>query len=247
MKICLYTISDFSKHAIDCIDLLISSINSKNNNQSYDFYILTNNSNHKNNKYKTIIDSSINTNYIGYLKYSYSIPQGYDYYIYLDSDILFFDSLTSLICDNKDFSIVRENCIIDSNKEWFYFEHVPTHEQTLLKNSQALNAGSFAFSSDHKEKIFSIYDTYKKYFTMNILSNAKLEQSIYNFVLNKQSNYTLDNCYDITDTTLLFASKKQPSNDKKLYHFCGYTNEMTTKYISMRNFMTKLNLLDKKY
>lgn len=233
MKICLYTISNFSIGAISCINLLLKSLSY--NNYS-DFFII---SNYIDNScpYNIILDTKNNSNYIGYLKYSPNIPKGYDYYIYLDSDILYFDSLESLISPDKSFSVVKENCLIKENKDWFYFKHIhSTYEEKLIENCSALNAGSFAFNSEQINNIQSVYYYYQKYKNNDIMHNAQLEQSIYNFIIHRQTKYSLDNCYDLTDKTLLFASQKQQEQTKKLYHFCGFSNEMLSKYKNMKNF-----------
>lgn len=234
MKICLYTISNFGTKAIDCIDLLLNSIST---NSVYDFFIISNILNIECN-YKVVIDTSIDSNYIGYLKYSSCIPKEYDYYIYLDSDILCFDSLESLVSFDKDFSITKENSLVYTH-EWYYYQYVNNQDSIPLQKAQALNAGSFAFSYNQFDKISTIYDYYKKYQNNDLLHNVKLEQTIYNYVLNKQSSYTLQNCYDITDKVQLFASKTVPQSDKTLYHFCGFTNEMNTKYHYMKDFYDK--------
>lgn len=237
MKICLYTVSNFNSGSLDCINLLISSITDNN----YTFYILSNNSSpYSNTNHNIVYDTEVASDYVGYLKYSPSLPKDYDYYVYLDSDILFFDTISSLICINKEFSIVREKCLVSENKEWFYFNYLSDKEDIYkTQNAQALNAGSFAFRNDQFAVIEKIYNYYKTHHNHNTNHNVRLEQSIYNFVINKQSDYTLQNCYDITDKTLLFASGKDKINNKTLYHFCGYTNEMITKYNNMKVFYDK--------
>lgn len=236
MKICLYTVSNFNPGSLDCINLLIDSIT----DNDYNFYILSNNTFYSNTNYNIVYDTTIVSDYVGYLKYSPNIPKDYDYYVYLDSDILLFDKISSLVCANKEFSIVREKCLVSENKEWFYFNHILDREDIYkIQNAQALNAGSFAFRHDQFSVIEKIYTYYKTYHNHNTNHNVRLEQGIYNFVINKHSDYQLKNCYDITDKAVLFASNKEFIDNKTLYHFCGYTNEMITKYNNMKAFYDK--------
>jgi len=231
MKILLYTISDFKPYSVECINLLLSSIEG---DMHYDFAVISNNKSKIDTNLDIILDTDLNSRYVGYLKYSPKIPTTYDYYIYLDSDILYFDKISNLLPISKNFTIVQENNQINKN-DWYYFKYLKDPEEDLiLQNSKAVNAGSFAYSKNNLEAIKEIYYLYKTYYQNNMFHDVQLEQSIYNYIVNKTNNFDLSNCKDITDTTLLFASNKQPRSDKKLYHFCGFTNEMESKYRSMK-------------
>jgi hypothetical protein len=234
MKILLYTISDFKPFALECIELLLKSIIQ---DIDYDFIILSNSLPKIFTNFNVIIDDTKTSNYIGYLKYSPKIPKNYDYYIYLDSDILYFDKISKLLPINKNFTIVKENSRILKN-DWYYFHYIDTQDDYVLQQSEAMNAGSFAFYKDKCSYISEIYELYKKFTHINNTchSNAKLEQSIYNYVINKMNNFDLSHCHDITDQTILFAANKKPEDNKKLYHFCGFTNEMESKYRKMKIF-----------
>jgi hypothetical protein len=230
MKICLYTITDFSEGAVECIDLLLNSIVKDIN---YDFYILTNLE--KKSKYSTIKDDSLD-GYLGFLKYSPQIPNYYDYYIYLDSDILYFDTISSLLPIDKKFTIVTENMNIGTH-EWFYFKNIDDPKQdSILQNCRALNAGSFVFRNDHLFTIHNIYNFYKKYYINNVSHDVKLEQTIFNHIIYQYLDYSLSECNDITHKTQLFASGEKQISNKVLYHFCGFTNEMNSKYKNMKHF-----------
>jgi hypothetical protein len=233
MKILLYTISDFKPFADQCINLMLSSINF---DISCDFLVI---SDKQYANYPIIVDNNLNSNYIGYLKYSLNLPSNYDYYIYLDSDILYFDKISKLINNNNLFSIVKEDYIINSH-EWFYFKHIEdTIDQTKIQKCYALNAGSFCFHNSKLKNIHNIYYLYQKYFTQNIHENAKIEQSIFNYIIHKITNYSLKDCYDLTPSVELFASNKSIKPNKTLYHFCGFSNEMSNKYICMKDFYDK--------
>jgi len=84
-----------------------------------------------------------------------------------------------------------------------------------------------------------MYETYHSTKKNNIDHDVRLEQSIFNLFINLQSNYTLSNCYDITNIVELFASEKNPMSNKKLYHFCGFSNEMSSKFYYMKEFYDK--------
>jgi hypothetical protein len=238
MKIFLYTISDYKPYSIDCINLLLSSIEF---DIDYDFFIISNNENSVQHNYQTIIDKNeLSKQYIGYLKYSPLIPKNYDYYVYLDSDILYFNQLSKIFNIEYNFSIVKENSNI-SDHDWYYFKyHSLNNEDTnKLKNSSALNAGSFAIKGSEISILDQIYNLYKITFNNDLAHDVRLEQSIYNYVLHNNNCYDLKKCYDITETVQLFASKTAQLPNKKLYHFCGFTNEMQSKYIHMKDFYDK--------
>lgn len=232
MKVLLYTISDFKPYSIECIDLLLRSIIT---DIYYDFAIISNQSTHISTNHNIIVDNNINHSYI-YLKYSKQIPKNYDYYIYLDSDILYFDKISKLLPLYKQFTIVKENMKIEKNP-WFYYPfNIDPIEDELIQNSEAINAGSFAYNNNQLSIIHTIYDMCIKHHNDDPLHNAKLEQSSFNYIVNKNNNFDLSNCYDITDATMLFASNKKPDTNKVLYHFCGFTGEMITKYVNMKKF-----------
>lgn len=232
MKILLYTISDFKPFSLECIDLLLSSITK---DICYDFCIISNTAidNHST-KHNILIDSELKSNYIGYLKYSPKIPPDYDYYIYLDSDILYFDKLSKLIRLDKKYTLVYENEKINRNP-WWYFHHSGS-DTTLLEKSQAINAGSFCFAKSEYPILKDIYNTYANHITDDVHSNAQLEQSIFNYYIYNYTNFETHYVYDISSFAQLFASNYPIQNDKKLYHFCGFTNEMASKYIRMKKF-----------
>jgi len=237
MKLLLYTISDLGADSIRCIDLLLSSIVY---DIEYDFYIISNKPSPNRITHNLIIDDVLPSNYIGYLKYSEKLPDNYDYYIYLDSDILYFDKLSELIDRTKEFSVVTENYIV-GDSEWFYFKYHDLDKPNTInfKKSNALNAGSFAFNRSSKNTVHKAHSLYRKYHNNDIDHDVKLEQCIFNYIIHSNTNYTLDNCFNITNTVELFASNKSPKENKKLYHFCGFTNEMGSKYQSMKEFYDK--------
>lgn len=234
MKIVLYTISDFKEKSIDCIKLLLSSMIE---DIDYDFYVITNKSNIEC-EFDTLHDCSTNK-YVGYLKYATNLfSKTYDYYIYLDSDILYFDKLSKLLPQKPQeiFSIVKEENTKVKDSDWYNFQYGPEEEMSIIRNLPALNAGSFAFRHDKKDSLFEAYELYHRYANKNIAHDVKLEQSIYNYTIYKNINFDLLNCHDLTTITKLFATNSTQQKEKTLYHFCGFSNKMTDKFTNMKNF-----------
>lgn len=225
MKILVYTVSDFKANALDCIKLMLSSFNKIN----FDFKIITNNIAYK--EYEDVIYDEFQSEYVGFLKYSKNIPSGYDRYIYLDSDILYFGNVEDLFSD-KNYSCVIEK--LPMNHEWFLYKN---HEEKYLKSIEKLNgfnAGSFSFKNINF--LSQIREAFEPYVTQNVHADARLEQSSFNFVLSKEINFNIDNINNLTEITQLFADTANYSDQKKLYHFCGFSNEMSSKFFKMKKF-----------
>ena len=156
-----------------------------------------------------------------YTKYTELLPDTYDYYIYLDSDILFFDKLESIISD-KDYSIVTEKKIGQiKDNPWFAYRNATNEEKLDFTKIAPINAGTFAFSK------FTIFTQF------SAIENVQFEQSCFNYSIYKLCGINYDSCYDISDKIELFA---KTITNKQVYHFCGFTNEMASKYIRMKNF-----------
>lgn len=231
MKILLYTISDLKPDSLECIDLLFSSIYF---DIPVDFAIVTNSD--IKTKYYTIIDNSNSTNYIGYLKYSDKIPKDYDYYIYLDSDILYFGNVSDLIDINKDFMIVVEHQFGNIHSSgWHNFE---MGDKSITKDKLCINAGSFSIKKNYLFMFDEIRGLYEQYHKEDTNYNVKLEQSLFNYVFYKTiKDDKLENrAIDLHDTTSLFAQKYPLSKEKKLYHFCGFQNSMSKKLENMKKY-----------
>jgi hypothetical protein len=228
MKTLVYTVSDFSKSALGCIEYLHRSLKHKNDN--FDFSIVTNQP-IKNSTFDLIYDDN-NSPYVGFLKYSKNIPTGYDRYVYLDSDILFFESLDNAFSPHAN-SFVREDCSMEN--EWF---NSAFDNKDELHKYKAINAGSFSFSSiDFLDGIRKIF---KSKITNDALSDAKLEQSSLNRFL--VENKILESPYnDFSNLVQLHVNPYHNYPGKTIYHFCGYSGGMTDKYDKMTTFLRKGN------
>ena len=232
MKILCYTITDFKQGSLECIDLLYSSL-LLNNHDNFDFYVVSNIKPAFKIKYPLILASDLKSFNIIYTKYTELLPDTYDYYIYLDSDILFFDKLESIISD-KDYSIVTEKKIGQiKDNPWFAYRNATNEEKLDFTKIAPINAGTFAFSK------FTILNYIRSIFLNNIftqfsaIENVQFEQSCFNYSIYKLCGINYDSCYDISDKIELFA---KTITNKQVYHFCGFTNEMASKYIRMKNF-----------
>lgn len=227
MKTLLYTISDFSFKAKECIELMYNSINQT---KDFDFVVVTNNKNYPKNL-PVIVDDS-NINYIGDLKYSSKIPEGYSRYIYLDSDILFFGSINELY-DDREYSLVFE-LGKPMSLEFFSYPFSDNNHKIIEKNLTGINAGTFSFKNYYflkevREKINNIK-------LNNDHLSARYEQSAFNYVISKSVNYNFSLIKDLTPITSLFAQNNPYNENKKIYHFCGFNGNMVSKYNLMEKF-----------
>lgn len=239
MKTLLYTVSDFKPLAAECIDLLFSNIE-KSKTCDIDTCVVTSELHLpkdlvSNYRYKIITDNFY-SNYIGFLKYSKNIPLGYDSYIYLDSDILYFGRPEELISEDKDISIVFEN--LKMSNEWFKYQNIKSKNyDAFFEGVNGINAGSFCFKDVSFLK--NVRDLFEPYIANDVHKDARLEQSSFNFAICKYTNFDLSKCFDISSMVQLFASDFPFSDQKKLYHFCGFSNEMRSKFFKMKFFLNE--------
>jgi hypothetical protein len=231
MKFCIYTVSDFSEKSSECIDLLYDSLLKKNKLNTFDFYIVTN-KNIKNNKYK-IIQESINSHYIGWIKYTENLPDGYDFYLYLDSDILFYENVENIF-RKKQISIVYE--MLPMSNIWFSSSIANYEEKMQMSQLKGVNAGTFCY--ENKEFIKEINKLIKiEYYTENIYTQAQIEQSTFNYKIFNILKTDKQIINDITSTVSLHANDLV--KNKYIYHFCGFNGKMEDKYVRMKKFISK--------
>lgn len=242
-KYLVYTISDLRESSINCIDLLYQSLIQLNNN--FDFYVITNNINYNNftfsNNYNIIYDDVINSSYIGWLKYTDKLPDNYEYYFYLDSDILCYENLENLISNGKNISLVKEVENLMSY-EWFSYPFASIDDKCIFNAINGINAGSFVFTN--KDFLKQVLENKYKSIDIDkadIEYQAKFEQSCFNhacfnFLLNKEY-------HDITSLVQLRPNGE--INEKKIYHFCNWQGFMDGKYSRMKGFHEKyINVLN---
>jgi hypothetical protein len=181
--------------------------------------------------FNVIIDP-IERAYVGFLKYSPRVPSGYDRYLYLDSDILFFDKVNSFFLE-KPFSVVLES--LPMSNEWFnYFRSGEDFSQY-----SGINAGSFGFYD--YSFLARVRKLFEPFVSGDVHRDARLEQSSFNYAVLKTIGGDFSLLEDFSPQSLLFAQSDSPLN-KKLYHFCGFSNEMSSKYYKMKQIYDKYAL-----
>ena len=226
MKILVYTVSDFKPNAIDCIKLLYDSLKCKNKN--FDFLIISNKHPDKECPFDYVIDTDFNS-WVGFLKFSSLLPEGYDKYIYLDSDVLFFEKLDDLI--KKD-CIAEE--VVSMGEKFFCYNGSTAQEKEEMKTMVGINSGTYCFSN--REFASDIQKLFKEKIINDVVENLLLEQSSFNYYIFKKRKEGKE-----FKKILVQFHCTIDSYDKniKIYHFCGFSNEMSSKYIRMKNFYEK--------
>lgn len=231
--ILLYTVSDFKEGSIECIDMMLSHIKG-----DFDFAIVSNKD--VDCGHKVYVDDS-GGNYIGFLKYSKEIPSGYDQYVYLDSDILFFGDI-NLLFDEKPLSITQEPRLMsepcEQGRHWFKYPIDITKEyDEKSSHFLGINAGSFGFKDiSFLEKVRNLFEPYK---SDRIMDNAIFEQASFNYAVCKETDFDLSKAFNFRETCVFHAHNYRFSETHKLYHFCGFDNSMLGKKQKMENFLNE--------
>ena len=237
-KVFIYTVSDFKPGSIECIEMLFSTL-LKENNENVELNIITNNNRpykEIDKRIKIIEDNNENGNkWVGFLKFSDKIPRGYSYYVYLDSDILYYGKSSDLFDINCDFTIVREGRVPMIN-EWFFYKKSTQEEFVKMSKLIGLNSGTFAYKDiNFLERVRKLYENET---ASDALSNGKLEQASFNYAICKEIDFTIDNrVLDLSDKALLHATGKQFNKEKTIYHFNSFTNTMNRKVDKMKAFL----------
>lgn len=233
MKILVYTVSDFSPGADSCINMLFDSMKL---DAETDFKVIA--TKHVGGKFKhEVIIAPLPKGYPGFLKSSELVPAGYDYYIYLDSDIFCFGNPRDLIDPAKDFSIVFEDRpMID---RWYAYDKAPREDKLKMEKILGMNAGNFCFRDiAFLEQIRRLWHPWVQYGSSTGI-DARLEQSSFNYALAKAVDFDLTKCHDLTPVAQLQAAIHQYTPSKHLYHFTGAPNTMAGKAYVMGEFLKK--------
>jgi len=231
MKYLVYTVSDFTDYAEECIAYLYESIINNNDASIFDFCIVSNNKNLKSN-FDIIFDDN-NSSYIGWSKYTKKLPNGYDGYLYLDSDILFNEKIKNMF-GQYDNSVVCESQQMAS--PWFMFSLSSEEEKKEMSKINGFNAGTFAFKKkDVLIEISNICDRIKNK-NFNTIQQACTEQTCFNYwIFNCLKKKILFN--NLTRMVQLHVTEKQ--ENKSVFHFCGFTGNMKDKYERMKKFIER--------
>lgn len=237
-KIFIYTVSDFKNKAVECIEMMFAPF-LKQNDENIKLAIIANKKCDIliNEKIEVIIDNDINSSkYIGFLKYSKNIPNGYRYYLYIDSDILLLGNKEILTNTEFEYTIVQEEWLKMTN-HWHCYKYCTAEEFKKMSNLNGINAGTFGYKDI---KFLSLVrNLHSKYITNNLIENAMLEQSSFNYAICKKLNFNLENVLNLTNKTCFFAQDRCFDKEKIIYHFNGFSNQMESKYQMMKNFLYK--------
>lgn len=230
-----YTISNLTDDANLCSELLLQSLHNKIPNLNFKI-IVPSSSDQNFCKHKKLSNYIIPINLNEYsnqhlfgLKFHRNIFElPYDYFVYLDSDILYF----------------LNNLPIDFNKNYFCYDRATINNKFFSAvwppdfkidiSSKGINAGFFMLN---KETGFKLYD----FMIDNFYSRRRIkiwyEQSMFNLFIYKNLTSNDVNWFDFSNNIILFADHNTPFIDNKLYHFCGQLCQMNSKYHRMKNFL----------
>lgn len=234
-KTLIYTGSDMRDSSLRCVDLLHSSIRRHNDEENTDFLVVSNKKPTKTIPYDVIVDDeSLSSQHAVFLRYSSKIPSGYDYYIYLDSDILFEQPVDELIQESNWIASVA----IESSQPMMMSPWHSHHPQMKSIHYPCLNSGQFGFRS------VSFLGLVRDEFHPKMMDSssptecARHEQSCFNYACSKKwgsLNFSI-----LTDRLSLSPEQDTNRKDKTIFHFAGFSADgMAHKYERMLSFSNK--------
>lgn len=226
MKVLVYTATDFNDDSHKCINLLAANMTLPD---GVDFCVISNKSGPEGFSHKVIVDPRDYV-YGGFLKYSKLIPKGYDYYLFLDPDIVCFGNPMNLIDPNKEFTTIYEPRESMSGS-WFNYKRAPNSDRLKFFMLKGINAGTFGFR--HIKFTGSIRKLFEPHIQHNLIEDAMLEQTSFNYGMCLATDFDLSKSYDISDRSQLFAGYSPFDLSKQLFHFCGFQKTMADKYEEM--------------
>ncbi len=227
----VYTVSDLEESSIGCIHLLYNSLLLTNSESDFDFLVITNNKAQSNlNRQWMVVKVECTKTFVGWARYFDDvIPTGYENYYYFDSDILCYESLDNLKSFDSEFSFMFEEGIIST--DWHLYPFSTESEIKEFKKNRALNSGTFVFKNLELLKevrcLFNKFD----FNTKSSEKHAQFEQSCFNYVVYKK--YLNRNIFRLDELIKLFPEELTSHN---IYHFCGFTGNMNSKYERMMEF-----------
>jgi hypothetical protein len=226
VKVLVYTATDFNDDSHKCINLLAANMTLPD---GVDFCVISNKSGPEGFSHKVIVDPRDYV-YGGFLKYSKLIPKGYDYYLFLDPDIVCFGNPMNLIDPNKEFTTIYEPRESMSGS-WFNYKRAPNSDRLKFFMLKGINAGTFGFR--HIKFTGSIRKLFEPHIQHNLIEDAMLEQTSFNYGMCLATDFDLSKSYDISDRSQLFAGYSPFDLSKQLFHFCGFQKTMADKYEEM--------------
>lgn len=234
MKILVYTCNDL-QHSLPCVDLLYNSLLKNNTSDSFDFAVVCNNRSHQKVDYNVLYDESYPQQFVGFTRYSSVIPSGYDFYLYLDSDILFYDKIENVLpSEYNGICVATEgNNLMINSPYWHSYGYVDKINKKG-NHRPCVNSGEFSFGKSSnllsmvRENLMSLYSH-----EFDSMTCAMYEQSSY--------NYTMIDLWDCVNTSKLTSKlsfcPEKDSHDKTIFHFAGFQEGMIHKHQRMMNFI----------
>jgi hypothetical protein len=236
MNTLVYTCNDLSKNSpsLGCLELLYQSLLTKNNTTEFDFLVLTNNKNAEQISHKVVYDHEFGEVFPGYLKFSPRLPSGYDRYLYLDSDILFYEKIENVMPTCSPICAMIEPLLIGDTEsdcrmidsEWHRYCRITDKDIETHQNKPCINSGQFSFKAEshllggvrsylHESRYLSLYSRHQMH------SHAQNEQSSFN-------RYLLDVWSDVDLSKLTNLVTTHPERDKEknktVFHFTGFSS-----------------------
>jgi len=230
VRVLVYTATDFNAESHKCIDLLAANMTLPD---GVDFCVMSNKPGPEGFNHQVIVDPKDYV-YGGFLKYSKLIPKGYDYYLFLDPDIICFGNPLDLIDPSKDFITICEQKESMSSP-WFNYRRAPALDRLKFVMLKGINAGTFGFK--HIEFTDSIRSLFEPHIQDRIVEDAILEQTSYNYGMCLATDFDLSKSHDITSKAQLFAGYTPFDLSKQLFHFCGFDKTMVDKYGEMASLV----------
>jgi hypothetical protein len=153
-----------------------------------------------------------------------------------------------LVYTVTDFKHYADNCIEmlfenikkKDNVDFCVISSIPPPEKFKYKtivDNNGLNAGTFCFKNLNFLSL--VRSLYEPFISGEPHADARLEQSSYNYAVCKYVAFDFSLCFNLSSVVKLFASDCWFTPEKKLYHFCGFSNEMFSKFIKMSNFLNE--------
>lgn len=225
MKRLVYTVSDFTPGCVEAIKLLHSSLLTKNKADTFDFAVIGTAKPPEGFPFRVYLAPFDGITYAGWLKYSIAVPQGYDRYIYMDSDILFYDNLD--LFNGSDLVLLEEE--LKMNSPWHCFDY-----EVGMENQNGICAGLFSYSKDCTiiAEMQELLSQLPNPVGIAQIDQARLEQQCFNYVV----WVVFVGEYANISPIVQMGVGKHATDGKTIFHFCGFTGSMEGKAQKMKNF-----------
>jgi len=233
MNTLVYTCNDLSKNSpsLGCLELLYQSLLTKNNTTEFEFLVLTNNKNAEQISHTVVYDDEFGEVFPGYLKFTRKLPSGYDRYLYLDSDILFYEKIENVMPSDSPICVMKESECPMFDSDWHRYHQLDENTLRSHANKWCVNSGQFSFKRES-----NLTESVRRYLFVNrdlVYSHdhAKNEQSSFN-------RYLLD-VWDAVDFSKFgdrVTLTPEIETTKSIFHFAGFSSGMQSKLHRMNNF-----------